>query len=155
MKSRKRARTDKDCYVVDNARAVWSTEEEMLRQFRINKLVPWHLIAVDRGIPKDLRLLVASKVRPNYKRHPIWEFIEQHRSTMFTIMHCVFIYKFTPLYNHTDDPKAIRKRPFYVTPARIPNYCYSHGNAWVWVLPQCDADRRGIADGIPIVFLDH
>ena len=152
---RKRARIHRQSYVVDNARAVRATEEEMLHQFRITKLLPWHLIAVERGIPKDLRLLVASKVRPNYKRHPIWEFIEQHGSTSWTITHCVFIYKHTPLYNHTDDPKAIRKRPFYVTPARIPNYCYSHGNAIVWLVPQCDANRREIEEDVPVVLLDH
>jgi hypothetical protein len=154
---RKRARRETYCYVVDNAQSIWATEKEMEHQFRMTKLLPWHLIAKHMGLPKDLRCLIASKVPRNYVRHPVWEFIDEHRDPNKHYKTVAVIYKQDPLYNYKDDPQGKRKRPFYVNVQnqRLSNDCFRHDNVLVWVLHENDHRLTHPFEVDAIIRLDH
>lgn len=157
MKVRKRARVEQRCFIIDNVRTTWSTDQIMLEHFRRTKLFPWCLVANRLGLPKDIRKLIMSKIEKNYARHPVWEFIKQHRDSDKNYKCCVVIYKQKTLYNYKDDPRGKRARPFYITlqNQRVQNNCFRHDNVLVWVIQEHDEERRSIHPGSTVIRLDH
>lgn len=80
MESQKRVRVDSS----SDATEIWLTHDNiqrratrgaMERDFGRRRLLHWMLLAKELGLPKDLRILVASRVERDYKRHPVYEFL--------------------------------------------------------------------------------
>ena len=142
-------------YVIDNKECVKATPDEIENQFRNRVLIYWFMIGNRFGLPKDLKWYIANLIPKNYHLHPIWEFIKKNRSIPNT--KCLAIYKKTPLYDASDDPRAIKKRSCWVdhTLNRRFGYCYQHDETIVWLMNKNSSDHRRIEVGIVIINIEY
>jgi hypothetical protein len=93
MEIPKRARIDddtSDVWLTHENVQLRATREAMENDFGRRRLVTWMLIAKHLGIPMDVAKLICSKVPRDYRKHPVYEFLNS-RSIEARMTHTVIV----------------------------------------------------------------